>query len=70
MNKLRRKTSRTDSETDSSEEGDSVEEEEIAELPIISQEGHYWIGKDYSNTYKADFKDVADFSHGKNSFIL
>ena len=29
---------------------------------MISNEGHYWIGKDYSNTYKADFKDIADFS--------
>jgi phosphatidylserine/phosphatidylglycerophosphate/cardiolipin synthase-like enzyme len=31
-------------------------------LPVISNEGHYWVGKDYANTYKADFKDIADFS--------
>ena len=60
LHKLRRRSS--DSGSNISEECDSAEEEEIAELPIISQEGHYWIGKDYANTYKADFKDVADFS--------
>ena len=68
MNKLRRRSSRSGSDSDATEECDSVEEEEIAELPIISQEGHYWIGKDYSNTYKADFKDVADFSRGIFTF--
>jgi phospholipase D1/2 len=31
-------------------------------LPVISNEGYYWIGKDYANTYTADFKDIADFS--------
>ncbi len=57
-----------DSDEDSSDgEGDEEgggEYEENAELPIISYEGFYWIGKDYSNTYKEDFKDLADFSKG------
>jgi phospholipase D1/2 len=61
LNKLKRRSS-ANSSSDSSDAYDSVEEEEIPELPVISQDGHYWIGKDYSNTYKADFKDVADFS--------
>jgi hypothetical protein len=30
--------------------------------PVISNEGYYWIGKDYSNIYRADFKDIHDFS--------
>ena len=35
-----------------------------AELPIISNEGYYWNGKDYANSFIEDFKDVADFSTG------
>ena len=49
---------------------DSINEEPIENIPIISNQGYYWIGKDYSNTYKADFKDIADFSHGKNNFYF
>lgn len=57
----------TDNSSDSSEDEDAegnemYRYEENAELPVISNEGYYWIGKDYSNTYKADFKDIADFS--------
>ncbi|CAF0825220.1 unnamed protein product [Brachionus calyciflorus] len=68
LNRLRRRSSGSDSSGDYSEYTDSDEEgrhsfnEEKVELPIISNEGHYWIGKDYSNTYKMDFKDVHDFS--------
>ena len=40
------------------------EETNVNMPPVISNEGYYWIGKDYSNTYKADFKDVWDFSRG------
>jgi len=36
--------------------------EENAELPVISNEGYYWNGKDYSNCYVEDFKEIADFS--------
>lgn len=32
------------------------------ELPIISYEGYYWNGKDYSNAFIEDFKDIEDFS--------
>lgn len=53
---------------ESSEE--SMDEEEykhdIAQLPVISFEGHYWLGKDYANTYKQDFKDIHEFSQGEN----
>ncbi len=35
-----------------------------AELPVISNEGYYWNGKDYANSLVEDFKDVADFSAG------
>lgn len=73
MNKLRRRSSDSDDSDDYSEYTDEDEDqgrhsfhEENADMPIISNEGYYWIGKDYSNSYKADFKDVADFSRGKN----
>lgn len=56
------------------EECDSINEEDEdynenltevnAQLPVISNDGYYWIGKDYSNTYKEDFKDLKDFSRG------
>ena len=69
MNRLKRRSSRSSSD-DSGGDNDSFEEDnqankyedENVELPVISNEGYYWIGKDYSNTYKADFKDIADFS--------
>jgi broad specificity polyphosphatase/5'/3'-nucleotidase SurE len=25
---------------------------------------YYWIGKDYANTYREDFKDIHEFSRG------
>ena len=34
-------------------------------IPIISNQAYYWIGKDYTNTYNADFKDIDDFSSGR-----
>jgi hypothetical protein len=33
-------------------------------------EGYYWPGKDYANSYKADFKDLHDFSSGFNKKFL
>ena len=32
------------------------------ELPVISNEGYYWHGKDYANAFVEDFKDIEDFS--------
>jgi hypothetical protein len=63
---LRRRASNassSDEEYHTDSEEDQVDES--VQPPVISNEGYYWIGKDYSNTYKADFKDVADFSSGK-----
>lgn len=75
LKRLRRRSNGSyEFDSDNSSENSSDEEdkdgaesyryEENAEPPVISNEGYYWIGKDYSNTYKADFKDVADFSRG------
>jgi len=69
LNILRRRASNASS-SDESEYHTDLEEDQVEEnvqLPVISNEGYYWLGKDYSNTYKADFKDVADFSSGKGS---
>ncbi|RNA30228.1 phospholipase D2 isoform X1 [Brachionus plicatilis] len=35
--------------------------EEIVEPPVISNDGHYWSGKDYSNHYKSSIKNVPEF---------
>ena len=43
---------------------ESLDEEEVPEFPVLSNEGLYWSGKDYANTYKEDFKDVQDFAKG------
>lgn len=63
-----------DSDEDSMSEDEdgtgSYRYDDSAEPPVISNEGYYWIGKDYANTYKADFKDIADFSRGKQSMSL
>jgi hypothetical protein len=72
LSRLRRKSSDSNYEDDEYEtdtdEGEGVEQfEEEVEMPIISNEGYYWIGKDYSNTYKADFKEVNNFSAGKKN---
>lgn len=72
LNRLRRRSNGSyefdsDYSTDEDEDGggnESYRYDENAVPPVISNEGHYWIGKDYSNTYKADIKDVADFSTG------
>ncbi len=39
-------------------------DENDAQPPVISNEGYYWIGKDYVNTYKGESRDIADFSTG------
>ncbi len=39
-------------------------EEKNAEMPVISNEGYYWVGKDYANSYKEDFKNVEEFGKG------
>ena len=69
LNKLRRHSADSSFDRDSDEsqqENESELENEINlgdhEPPVISNEGYYWIGKDYANTYKQDFKDVGDFS--------
>jgi hypothetical protein len=74
LSRLRRKSNDSnyeddEYETDTDEEGVEQFEEEV-EMPIISNEGHYWIGKDYSNTYKADFKEVNNFSTGKRLLVI
>ncbi len=46
-----------------------MDEEETPALPVISNEGVYWSGKDYANTYKEDFKDVAEFVKGLFQFL-
>ena len=39
---------------------------EDIELPKNSDAGYYyWVGKDYSNTYREDFKDIHEYSKGK-----
>ena len=53
-----------DSINEEDEDNNEILAEENAHLPVISNDGYYWIGKDYSNTYKADFKDLRDFSRG------
>ena len=49
---------------DSIENESEIENETInPQIPTVSSnDGYYWIGKDYANTYKGDFKDVGDFS--------
>ena len=64
---------------ENSDDNDSMDDEkaaksidfkkEIAEMPIISNEGYYWIGKDYSNCYKQDFQNIEEFSKGNLSLI-
>ena len=65
MNKLKKKFSNFSSESESiSDEDNESFEDEAPELPVISQEGHYWVGKDYANTFKEDFRDSFIFSQG------
>lgn len=38
---------------------------EDVELPKNTDAGYYyWMGKDYANAYREDFKDIQDFSKG------
>jgi hypothetical protein len=58
-----------DSDLENSKENinSSFENDEDIKLPQNSDQGHYyWIGKDYSNPYKEDFKDIHD--HTKDQF--
>lgn len=34
------------------------------EIPSISNEFYYWQGKDYSNCYKEDFKELESYAKG------
>ena len=61
-------------ETEDSDDEKAMEEDEekekdfqkdIAEMPVISNEGYYWLGKDYSNCYKQDFQNIEEFGKGK-----
>ena len=40
------------------------------EVPEISNESYYWIGKDYANTYVADFQNIEEFDKGNYEFDL
>ena len=44
--------------------------EECTEVPEISNESYYWIGKDYANTYVADFQNIEEFDKGNYEFDL
>ena len=35
------------------------------EFPKIQNNGYYWIGKEYYNTYVAEFSDVANYQEGE-----
>lgn len=50
----------SDKITEDEEETKSVNDE-IAELPVISNDEYYWQGKDYSNHYKTSIKNVPEF---------
>ena len=71
VKRIRQRRHSTDSNDSGADQSESDEEQEFqhdeenAELPVISNDGYYWIGKDYSNCYVADFKDIADFSRGE-----
>jgi hypothetical protein len=34
------------------------------EMPVISNQGYYWPGKDYANSYIEDVKNPEDFGAG------
>lgn len=50
----------------SSEEEPSIykDQNKKEEQTNESSECYYWIGKDYANTFKVDFKECADFEKG------
>ena len=74
--KLRRQFSKIASDSDSDDSEDSNDSDDVDdttdgmdgmtlnEQDNMPSEGYYWPGKDYANTYKADFKDLNDFSSG------
>jgi hypothetical protein len=66
FNRQRKKSTDTNDSDDFSDVsgGEEFDLDDDAAKPVISNEGYYWIGKDYSNSYIADFKDIADFSRG------
>lgn len=74
----KKENSREENENDVDGDDDSVlddnqnerkQYEENLKKPIDWNEGYYWIGKDYANTFKADFRECADFSTGKKSYL-
>ena len=69
MRNVLRKNVERDNEFDS-HNYEEVDEDEVnvemnPALPVISNEGFYWPGKDYLNSYISGLKNVADFSAGK-----
>ena len=64
--KIRRRFPRSASGSDSSvdEYADDNDLANLNEQDSTPSEGYYWPGKDYANTYKADFKELHDFSSG------
>ena len=62
------KVESSSSSSSSEPNGTSSSDEEIAQDPSV--EVRLWLGKDYSNSYREDFKDISDFARGiLNSLI-
>ena len=72
LSKRRHKSANSNSDDESYDTDDmgTDNDENDAQPPVISNEGYYWIGKDYVNTYKGESKDIADFSTGTHHFIF
>ena len=51
-----------DSDSDENPTEHEIWCEKEPEFPVISNEGYYWNGKDYANSFIEDFKDLTDFS--------
>ena len=58
-----RNSSRSSSESDEEKPVEVVVEEDIGKDKEVAsnEQGYYWIGKDYSNSYVADFKDIHEY---------
>lgn len=56
-------SSTSDIDSDDEIENNSINFD-VPEMPIVSNEGYYWFGKDYSNPYVADVADAANFYTG------
>ncbi len=68
--KINHRSETEDSDDDDTEANNEEDlKRDIAEMPVISNEGYYWVGKDYSNCYKQDFQDIHEFSKGKNIYF-